>query len=79
MHWLRILPLNITKILFTKVNQHLVLDLASSDNNHVLAEVISRMEVNNHVASDAVDIINVTQDRLAHHVLSVNVVVDIFH
>lgn len=79
MHRFRGLSLHITEILFTQVNQHLMFYLASADDDHVLTEVICCMVINNHIASDLVDVVNVTQDRLAHHVFSVYVVVDILH
>jgi len=79
MYWLWILSLNIAEVLFAQVHEHLVLNLACADNNHVLAEVIRRMEVDDHIPRNTVDVVNITQDWLAHHVLSVNVVVDVFH
>ena len=37
------------------------------------------MEVNDHIAINLANIVDITKDRLAHHVLSVDVKVDILH
>ena len=64
---------------FSKVNQLLVLNRACPNNHHVLAEVVCRVKVDNHVTINRPDVINIAKDRLAHHMLSEDVVVDIFH
>lgn len=54
-------------------------DVSWSDYHDIFSKVIGSMEVNNHVSLDLIDVVNVSKDRLAHHMLSVDVVVDIFH
>lgn len=53
--------------------------ISSSNDDHVLTEVVGCMEIDNHIAGDLPDVINVSEDRLAHHVLSINIVVHVFH
>jgi len=53
--------------------------IASSYDHHVLSVVVSGMEVNNHIACNLSNVIYVTENGLAHHVFSVDVVVYIFH
>ena len=48
-------------------------------NNHVISEVVGLVEVKNHVSVDLVNVIDVSKDRLTHHMLSVDVIVDVFH
>ena len=62
-----------------KINQLVMVDTAGTNYNHIFSEVVSRVELCDHVPIDHVDIINVTKDGLSHHVLPINVVVHIFH
>lgn len=54
-------------------------DISSTNNNHIFAEIVSFVEINDHVAVDLSYVVNVSEDRLAHHVFSVDVVINIFH
>lgn len=74
-----VLSLQVTKMLLAEVNQHLMLNFTGAHNHDVLAEVVGLVEVDHHVARDALDVIDVAQNWLAHHVLSENVVVHILH
>ena len=48
-------------------------------NNHVISEVVGLVEVKDHVSVDLVNVIDVTKDRLAHHMLPVDVIVHVLH
>jgi hypothetical protein len=37
------------------------------------------MEVSDHIAIDLANVINVTKDRLTHHMVSITVEIDVFH
>lgn len=56
-----------------------MLDFTCAYYYYVLAKVVPSVEINNHVAVYRPDIIDITQNRLAHHVLPVDIVVHIFH
>ena len=51
----------------------------SANNHHVFTVVVVCMKVDNHISIDGVDIINVSKNRLTHHVFAINVIVDVFH
>jgi hypothetical protein len=53
--------------------------VSSAHNDYVLSEVVPLMEVNHHVPVDLVDVVYVSQNGLAHHVLSVDVVIHVLH
>jgi len=54
-------------------------DGTSTNNDHVLTEVVGLIEIDNHVTVDLIDVIDVSEDGLAHHVLSEDVIVDVLH
>lgn len=54
-------------------------DGTSTNNYHVLTEVVGLIEIDNHVTVDLIDVIDVSEDGLAHHVLSEDVIVDVLH
>lgn len=67
------------EVLLCKVYQLLMANSTSADNDNIFTEVIGLMEVDDHISIDLIDVINISQNWLTHHVLSVNVVVYIFH
>lgn len=67
------------EVLFCKVYQLLMANSTSADNDNIFTEVIGLMEVDDHISIDLIDVINISQNWLSHHVLSVNVIVYIFH
>lgn len=66
-------------MLVDKVHQLLVVNVAGSHNDHVFAKVIALMEVDDHFAVDLTNVVNVTKDGLSHHVLTIDVEVDVLH
>ncbi len=56
-----------------------MVDVPRADNDNVLSEVVPVVEVHYHVPVDLVDVVDVSQYRLPHHVLPVDVVVHVFH
>lgn len=72
-------PGNASEVLFSQVHELLVVHGTSAHNDHVVTEVVGVLEVDNVVAVDLADVVHVTEDGLAHHVLSVNVIVDVLH
>jgi hypothetical protein len=67
------------EMLLSEVYQLLMVDISSAYNDHILAKVVSLVEVNNHIAVNLVNVVNVTEDGLAHHVLTIDVIVDVLH
>jgi hypothetical protein len=67
------------EVLLCKVYQLLMANSTSADNDNIFTEVIGLMEVDDHISIDLIDVINISQNWLSHHVLSVNVIVYIFH
>lgn len=49
------------------------------NNNDVLSEVVGLVEIHHHVTLDLIDIINISEDGLSHHVLPKYIVVHVFH
>jgi hypothetical protein len=66
-------------MLLCKVDKHLVIDLTSAYNHNVLAEIVCSVEVNNHFPVDLPDVINISKNWLAHHMIPKAVVVHILH
>lgn len=66
-------------MLLNQVNELLMAHTTSTDNADVFSEIVSLEEVNDHIAVDLIDVIDVTKDGLAHHVLSENVIIDVLH
>jgi hypothetical protein len=52
---------------------------ASTNNNHVLTIVIGLVEVDYHISIDMIDVVNISQDWLSHHMITENVVIDVLH
>ena len=66
-------------MLLDKVNKLLMVYVSSANNNHVLTEIVALVEVNDHLAINLTNIVDITEDRLAHHMISKAVKVDILH
>jgi len=66
-------------MLFRKVNQHLVLYIPCSNNNHIFAKVHSLVILDDHVSGNFIDVVNFSKNRKPHHVVSINIEVHIFH
>lgn len=66
-------------MLLDEVDELLVSDRSRTHDNHVLTEVVSLMEVSDHFSVDLADVIDVSENRLAHHVFPVDVEIDILH
>lgn len=66
-------------MLLALLYQLIVVDVSSSDNNHVLSKVIGLMKVDDHVSIDLMNVVNISKNRLSHHMFSVDVIVDILH
>jgi len=67
------------EMLLGQINELLMINGTSSNNNHIFTEIVGLMEIYDHVTLDLINIIDVTEDRLAHHMLPVDVVVNVFH
>ena len=48
------------EVFLNKFNQLIVIYISSSHDNHVLSKVVGCMEINNHVSSNLVYVINIT-------------------
>jgi len=51
----------------------------STNNADIFTEIVSLEEINDHITINLVDVIDVTEDGLAHHVHSENIVVNVLH
>ena len=51
-----------------------MVDVSSTNNNNVITEVVSSVEIAEVVSRDVLEVVTVSLDGLTHHVLSVNVV-----
>ena len=67
------------EVLLYQIDELLVSDGACTHDDHIFAEIVSLMVVDNHVTRDLTDIINVAENGLSHHVLSEDVIVDVLH
>ena len=56
-----------------------MLNFASADNNDIFSEVVCVMEINNHIAIDHSDVILIAKDGLSHHVVSIDIIINILH
>lgn len=66
-------------MLLSQIHQHLVLDIASANNSHIFTEVHSLVKAHNHFTCDLVDVVDLSQNRQAHHVIFVDVKVYVLH
>lgn len=66
-------------MLLCQVHELLVPHVARAHDHHILSEVVACVEVNHHVAIDLSNVVHISKDGLAHHMLSIDVVVYIFH
>jgi hypothetical protein len=73
------LALNIAEMLLSQVDKLLMLNCTSSYDDHVFAIVIGSVEIHNHVSVNLADVVDVAQNWLPHHMLTINVVVHVFH
>jgi hypothetical protein len=71
--------LELAEVLLGEVDELLVLDGACADDDHVLAEVHTLVVVNDHLAGDLSDVLDLAEDGQAHHVVAIHVEVDVFH
>lgn len=70
---------HLTEVLLRQVDQHLVLDVTSAHDDHILAVIVSRVVINHHVSVDLPNVVNISQDGLAHHMVPENVIVNVLH
>lgn len=54
-------------------------DSSRSYDNDIFAIIVSSMEVYNHFPVDLSDVVYISQNRLAHHMLTIDVEVHVFH
>ena len=73
------LSLKTSEVSICFFDKFIMIDLACTADYDVLSEVVRRMKINNHVSGDLVDVVDLPKDRLAHHVVFVDVVVDTLH
>jgi hypothetical protein len=66
-------------MLLSQVYKLLMLNCTSTYNDHVFGIVVGSVEIHNHVSVNLADVVDVAQNRLSHHMLTVNVVVHVFH
>ena len=66
-------------MLLDQVDKLVVSDGACTHDDDILAEIISLVVVDNHIARDLTDVVDVAENGLSHHVLSEDVKVDVFH
>mmetsp|Transcript_84400 Transcript_84400/g.116642 ORF Transcript_84400/g.116642 Transcript_84400/m.116642 type:complete len:304 (-) Transcript_84400:533-1444(-) len=67
------------EVLLTQVNKLLMVYGTSTDNDHVFTIVIGVAEIHNHFTVDLSNVVNITKNRLTHHMFSINVIVNVFH
>lgn len=73
------MTLQLAKVLLSQVYDLVMLDAAGRTNNHILSEVHPLVVVDNHVASDFVNVIYLAKDRQAHFVVTPDIEVDLLH
>jgi hypothetical protein len=56
-----------------------MLNFTSTYYDNILSVIVASVKIYNHVPIDRSNVVNISQNRLSHHVFSVNVVVNIFH
>lgn len=66
-------------MLLDEVNKHLVVDVASAHDDHVLTEVVALMKVCDHVACDLSDVVDIAKNGLAHHMIFEHIEVNVLH
>ena len=66
-------------MLLDQVDKLVVSDGARTHDDDILAEIISLVVIDNHIARDLTDVVDVAENGLSHHVLSEDVKVDVFH
>ena len=67
------------EVLLSQVNKLLMANTASAYNDHILAKVVRLMKINDLITFYLIDVIDISKDGLSHHVLSVNIIVNVLH
>jgi hypothetical protein len=67
------------EVLLSQVHQLLMIDTTSPHNDDIVAKVVSPMKINDHITFYLIDVIDISKDGLSHHVLSVNIIVNVLH
>lgn len=71
--------LQFSEMLFCKINNHLVLHVSCGYDNHIFSIVHSLVKSNDHVSRNFMNIVYLSQYWQAHHMVPINVEVNIFH
>lgn len=50
-----------------------------TDDDKIFSIVVTRVEIHNHISGNLSDIVNVTKDGLAHHVILITIEIDVLH
>ena len=67
------------KVLLHQVDQLLMGDSAGTADHDILTEIVALMEVSDHLSVNFTDVVDVSEDGLSHHMIPVDIEVDIFH
>ena len=67
------------EVLLNQVNELLMIDGTSANNDHILTKVVRLMKINDHITFYLIDVIDISKDGLSHHVFSENIIVHVFH
>ena len=67
------------EVLLSQVNKLLMANTACAYNDHILAKVVRLMKINDHITFYLIDVIDISEDGLSHHVLSVYIIVHVLH
>lgn len=71
--------LQFSEVLLRKIHNHLVLHVSRRYDYHIFAVVHPLVEADDHVPGNLVDVVDLPENRQAHHVVPVHVEVNIFH
>lgn len=72
-------PFNISEVLLGQIHKLLMIDSTCAHNDHIFTEIVGCVEIDNHFTIYLSNVIDVTEDWLSHHMLTVNVKIHIFH
>lgn len=71
--------LELSKMLFSQINQLFMLNITSTNNNHILPIIHPLMILYNHISAYLMNIFNLTKNGQTHLMVPINVKVNILH
>ena len=78
-YFLVAMPLQSSEVLFSQVDNLLVINASRGTNYHVFTVIHSLVVLDNHLPCDFIDVFNLAEDRKTHFMVSPDIEIDLLH